>query len=73
MKAILTLGLILGFLLGLSGPTASADQVGEGKVPFMVEKKTGKKFYVRPVVHRFRARHLASNSKTSPKLEQQTK
>jgi hypothetical protein len=73
MKAALTLGFIFGVLFGLCSTPARADKVGEGKVPFMVEKKTGKKFYVRPVVHHFRTRNLASNPKTHQKLEPETK
>jgi hypothetical protein len=63
MKAIIISGFALGFLLGVCSTMAKADKVAEGKAPFMVEKETGKKFYMRPAVHHFRTHHLASNSK----------
>lgn len=50
---------------------ALADEVKEGKVPFMVEQGTGKKFYMRrPATHHFRARHLANIHKVPSNQEQ---
>jgi hypothetical protein len=63
MKATLTLAFVLSLATIFWSTPARADKVGEGKVPFMVEKGTGKKFYVRPVVHRMRAQQLASSPK----------
>ena len=68
MKGLLISGFVFGFLLGVCSTMVKADKVAEGKVPFMVEKGTGKKFYTRPVVHHFRAQHLASNPKAHYKM-----